>query len=96
MPINDNIKFLENINQGFKETIFWNKYRSETSTQPKDNNLDYLIDLTSRNINRLLVISFKNDNNYPKRNSFGKHYMPLVEINGFNTLIGNKIFFDWS
>ena len=26
---NDNIKFLENIKQGFKRAICWNKYRSE-------------------------------------------------------------------
>ena len=29
LSINDNIKFLENIKQGFKRTISWNKYRSE-------------------------------------------------------------------
>ena len=28
LPINDNIKFLENIKQGFKKTKSWNKYRS--------------------------------------------------------------------
>ena len=33
--INDNIKFLENIKQGFRRTISWNKYRSEITTQPK-------------------------------------------------------------
>ena len=42
---NDNIKFLENIKLGFKTTISWNKYRSEITKQPKNNNLDYLIDL---------------------------------------------------
>ena len=26
LSINDNIKFLENIKQGFKKTISWNKY----------------------------------------------------------------------
>ena len=26
LPINDNIKFLENVKQGFKRTISWNKY----------------------------------------------------------------------
>ena len=31
--INDNIKFLENIKQGFRRTIPWNKYRSEITTQ---------------------------------------------------------------
>ena len=35
MPINDNIKFLQNIKQGFKRTICWNKYKSEITTQTK-------------------------------------------------------------
>ena len=30
--INDNNSFIENIKQGFKRTISWNKYRSETTT----------------------------------------------------------------
>ena len=60
--IDDNIKFLENIKQGFKRTVSWNKYRSEITTQTKNNNLDYLIDQTFRNINRLFVLSFKNGN----------------------------------
>ena len=39
LSINDNIKFSENIKQEFKRTICWNKYRSEITTQPKNNNL---------------------------------------------------------
>ena len=35
LSINNNIKFLENIKQGFKRTISWNKFRSEISTQTK-------------------------------------------------------------
>ena len=42
LSINNNIKVLENIKQGFKNN-FLNKYRSEIRTQPKNNNLDYLI-----------------------------------------------------
>ena len=56
LSINDNIKLLENIKQGFKITISWNKYRSEITTQSKNNNLDYLIDLTFRNFNRFVQI----------------------------------------
>ena len=29
LPVNDNIKFLENVKQEFKRTSSWNKYRSE-------------------------------------------------------------------
>ena len=35
LSVNDNIKFLENIKQGFKRTISQKKYRSEITTQPK-------------------------------------------------------------
>ena len=94
MFTNNTIKFLENIKRGFKRTIFWNKDRSEITTQPKNNNLDYLIDLTFSNINRLIVLSFKNGNDDPKRNYFGKYYKPLVEIKDFNAVIENKPFFD--
>ena len=35
LSINDDIKFLENIKQGFKRSSYWNKHRSEVITQPK-------------------------------------------------------------
>ena len=54
LSINNNIKILENIKQGFKKIIYWNKYRSEITAQIKKNDLDYLIDPAFRNINRLL------------------------------------------
>ena len=68
--INDNIKVLENIKQVFKRTISWNKYRSEVTTQPKNNNLDYMIHSTFGNINRLFVPSFKNNDYHQVRLCF--------------------------
>ena len=94
LSINDNIKFLENIKQGFKTTISWNKYRSEITAQPKNNNLDYLIDSTLIDVNRLFVLSSKNGINDSTRYSFGKYCTPLVEIKDFNAFIDNKPFFD--
>ena len=41
LSINDNIKFFENIKQGFTRTISRNKYRSKITTQTTYNNLDY-------------------------------------------------------
>ena len=80
--------------QGFKRTISLNKYRSEITAQPKNNDLDYLIGPTFKNINRLFVFSFKNGNNDPTRDSFDKYYMPLIEIKDFDALVDNKPFFD--
>ena len=37
-------KLLEQLKSGFKRTIKWNKYRSQITIQPQNNNLNYLID----------------------------------------------------
>ena len=66
---------------------------SEITVKPK-NNLDFIIDPTFRNINMLLILSFKNSDNDPPRISFYNYYIPLVKNKDFYTLIDNKSFFD--
>ena len=87
---NDN-KLLEQLKAGIKRTNKWNKYRSETSNQTKNNNLNYLIDPTFTKVNRMFVLSFKNETG---RTSFEKYYVPKIEIKDFNVLIDGKPFFE--
>ena len=82
---------LKQIRTGFKRTIKWNKYRSEMTNQTKNNNLNYLIDPTFNKINRLLVLSFENEND---RTSFSKYYVPNVQKKDFKLLIYGKRFFE--
>ena len=91
--------FLEQLKSGFKKTIKWNKYRSQITIQPQNNNLNYLIDLTFTNVNRLFVLSFQRinrENNTTKdyRDFFSHYYVPNVRIKDFNVLIDRKIFSD--
>ena len=55
---NNNIKFLENLKEGYIRPISWNKYRSEITTQIKNNNLDayILIYRTFRNFHSKMVM----------------------------------------
>ena len=86
-------KLLEQLKPGFKRTIKWNKYRSKMTIQPKNNNLNYLIDPTfTNNVNRLFALSFQRiggENNITKdhRDSFSHYYVPNVRIKDFNALI---------
>ena len=64
--------------------------------QPQNNNLNYLIDPTFTNVNRLFVLSFARDNAGDNRDSFSHYYVPNVEIKNFNVLIGRKSSFDLS
>ena len=76
---------------GFKRTIFWNEYRSKITTQPKNNNLDYIVGSTFRNINRLFVFWFKKGDNDSTRNHFDKYHLLLVTKKDFNAFIDNKL-----
>ena len=88
----NDIKLLEQLKSGFKRTIKWNKYRSQMSTEPQNNNLNYLIDPTFTNVNRLFALSFPRNNNTDSRYSFSSYYVPKVKVNDFNVLIDGKSF----
>ena len=79
--------------QRFKRTVSCNKCRSELITQPKTNNLDYRIDPTFKNINRLFVLSVEKSDDNPRKDSFDGHCTPLVKMKDFNALICDKPFF---
>ena len=91
----NDIKILEQLKSGFKRTIKWNKCRSQMTIQSQNNNLNYLIDPTFMNGNRLFVLSFSRNNNTDNRYSFSNYCAPKVKINDFNVLIDGKSFFDF-
>ena len=55
--------------------------------------MNYLIDSTFTNFNRLFVFSFARTNTGDNRDYFSNYYMPSVEIKDFNILIDGKSFF---
>ena len=61
--------------------------------QPQNNNLNYLIDPTFTNVNKLFVLPFSRNNNNDSRYSYTNYYVPKVEIKKFNVLIDGKRFF---
>ena len=64
------------------------------TVQPQNNNLNYLIDPTFTNVNRLFILSFERNIIGDNRDSFSDYYVPNVEIKDFNVLIDGKSFFD--
>ena len=55
----------------------------QMTIQPKNNNLNYLIDPTFFNVNRLFVLSLPRNNNTDSRYYFSNYYVPKVRINDF-------------
>ena len=59
--------------------------------QTATNNLNFLIDLTFNNVNRLFVLAFPNEED---RRSFSKYYKPTVEIKDYNVIIDGEPFYE--
>ena len=55
--------------------------------QPQNNNVNYLIDPTFTNVNRLFVLPFPGNNNTDSKYSYSNYYAPKVNISDFNVLI---------
>ena len=87
----DNAKLPQQLKSGFKRTINWNKYESSVKTFAQDIYLDYLINPSFQGVNRLFVLSFKNENN---RTSHSTYYLAKVEIKDYNVMVDGRNFFD--
>ena len=74
----------KDLKTGISIDFTWIKYRSQMINQTATNNLNFLIDPTFNNVNRLFVLAFPNEE---ERRSFSKFYTPTVEIKDYNVII---------
>ena len=82
---------LEQLKYCFKRTINWNKYETKVSTERQNQSLNFLINLSFQGVNRLFVLSFKNE---AQQTSYKRYHPLTVEIKNYNVMIDGKNFFD--
>ena len=61
----DNVNLTKKLNEGFKRSVYWNKYKSKIETKEADaNNFKrFPLDASFQGVNRLFVLAFNNTNN---------------------------------
>ena len=84
-------KLHEELKTGISVDSTWGKYRSTSINERETNNLNYLIDPTFNNVNRLFILAFSNEED---RSSFSKYFTPTVEIKDYNVLIDQQPLFE--
>ena len=84
-------KLYEELKTGITIDFKWNKYGSQVINQTATNNLNYLIDPTFNDVNRLFVLAFENETD---RTSHFKYYTTTVEIKDYNILIDQQPFYE--
>ena len=87
----ENVKLLDQLKSGLKETITWDQYPSKVSKQARNPYLKYLIEASFQGVNRLLVLSFENN---AHQTCYKRYFLPTETMKDYNVLIDGKNLFD--
>ena len=93
----DNENLTKQLDEGFKRSVYWNKYKSKMETKNFDASNVARFPLDFQGVNRLFVLAFDNTENGDKkveRDSHRKYFLPRVDITNYNVLIDGSNFYD--
>ena len=102
----DNAKLSKLLGEGFKRSIYWNKYKVidnkvvEIAANNEEKYIRELLDSSYQGVKRLFVLAYDNTaddnlyNNQVSINSFKKNFLPRVKIENYNIKIDGRNFYD--
>ena len=91
----DNAKLSKLLNEGFKRSVYWNKYKIIF----KNYNNEYIrerLDASFQGVNELFVLAYASDDNTTNENSYKKYFLPRIKIKNYNIEIDGRSFYDQS
>ena len=98
----DNAKLSKLLGEGFKRSIYWNKYKVidnkvlEITANNEEKYIRELLDLSYQGVKRLFVLAYNNTagNDQVSIDSFKKYFLPRVKIEIHNIEIDGRNFYD--
>ena len=97
LSIEDNAKLLKLLNEGFKRSVCWNKYkRIPNKTYNTDNYIREFLDASYQGAKRLFVLAYDNteDANRVTDGSHRRYFLPRVEMKNYNIENDGRNFYD--
>ena len=95
LKIEDNEKLSKLLNEGFKRSVYWNKYKIILKDYPLNEELRERLDATFQGVSKLFVIAYqRGDDNYVNKEAFNKYFLPKITIEKYNIEIDGRSFCD--
>ena len=88
-----NAKLSKLLSEGFKRSIYWNKYKIIF----KNYNDEYIrerLDASFQGVNKLFVLPYASGDNITNENSYRKYFLPRIKIENYNIKIDGRNFYD--
>ena len=95
LQIEDNTKLSKLLSEGFKRSIYWNKYKIIF----KNYNDEYIrerLDASFQGVNKLFVLPYASGDNVTNENSYKKYFLPRLKTKNYSIEIDARNFYDES
>ena len=93
----DNAKLSKLLSEGFKRSVYWNKYKViPNKTYDENDYIRELLDASYQGVMRLLVLAYTDcgGTNRVTADSHRRYYLPRVKIENYNIEINGRNFYD--
>ena len=96
LKIEDNAKLLKLLSEGFKRSVYWNKYQVILKYHAANKNIRERLDASFQGVNELFVLVYSRGDNITNENSYRKYFLPRLKIKNYNIEIDRRNFYDQS
>ena len=94
--IEDNAKLTKLLNDGFKRSVYWNRYKVIPNKIYNANDyITELLDASYQRVKRLFVLAYDNTGDNPvTANSHRRYFLPRIKIENYDIEIDGRNFYD--
>ena len=90
----DNGKLSKPLSEGFKRSVYWNKYRVILKYYAANNYIRERLNPSFQGVNRLFLLVYEYGDNATNENAYRKYFLPRVKIKNYNIEIDGRNFYD--
>ena len=96
LSIKDNDKLKKLLSEGFKRSVYWNKYKViPNKTYNRDDYIRELLDASYQGVKILFVLAYDNTGANPVTvNCHGKYFLSRIKVQNYNIEIDGRNFYD--
>ena len=96
LKIEDNAKLSELLSDGFKRSVYWNKYKAIFKDHAENSNIRERLDASFQGVNKLFVLAYAHGDNVTNEKSYRKYFLQRLRIKNYNIENDGRNFYDQS